>query len=340
MYADQFLNDAGHYTPTLIPEKTEVLYDPDEIVRRVVEQCNTIKYTMDACIDTNGPSMLVIPSHPVTQACMDMKNRGVRLRFISEITKDNLSYCEELTKIGEIRHLDEIKGNFGIAYRKLYHASATTSESAPPPQLIVSTVRAFVDQQQYFFDMLWRKAIPAKQRIKELEHGLKREFMETIQDPYEVQTILNNILNSANEEILLTLPTKTTTLDNRRLYCYEQDYLIPLLRNTAAKGIKIRILVDNFADLRMDRESLITNGNYDTIETQVLDLQEQNKIIAVIVDKEVCLTVEVRDEDDDYDSTIEVLGLATYSNSESTVSSYASIFDTLWIQAELRDKQK
>ena len=164
--------------------------------------------------------------------------------------------------------------------------------------------------------------------------------METIQDPYEVQTILNNILNSANEEILLTLPTKTTTLDNRRLYCYEQDYLIPLLRNTAAKGIKIRILVDNFADLRMDRESLITNGNYDTIETQVLDLQEQNKIIAVIVDKEVCLTVEVRDEDDDYDSTIEVLGLATYSNSESTVSSYASIFDTLWIQAELRDKQK
>ena len=91
----------------------------------------------------------------------------------------------------------------------------------------------------------------------------------------------------------------------------------------------------------MDRESLITNSNYNTVETQVLDLQEQNKIIAVIVDKEVCLTVEIRHEDDDeYDSIIEVLGLATYSNSESTVSSYASIFDTLWIQAELRNKTK
>lgn len=184
---------------------------------------------MDACIDPNGPSMLVIPNHPVTQACMDMKYRGVRLRFISEITKDNLSYCEELAKIGEIRHLDEIKGNFGIADRKLYHASATTSKLAPPPQLIVSTVRAFVDQQQYFFDMLWRNAIPAKQRIKEPERGLKREFMETMQDPYEVQTILNNILNSATEEILLTLPTKTTTLGNKRLYRYEQEYIIPLL---------------------------------------------------------------------------------------------------------------
>jgi hypothetical protein len=33
--------------------------------------------------------------------------------------------------------------------------------------------------------------------------------------------------------------------------------------------------------------------------------------------------------DDDYGSSGEVLGLATYSNSESTVSSYASIFEIL-----------
>jgi len=339
------LSDTAHFTPTFIPEKTEVLYDPDEIVGRVVERCNAIRYTMDACIDANGPSMLVIPNHPVTQAMMDMKNRRVRLRFISEITKDNLSSCKKLMEIGEIRHLDEVKGNFGIADGKLYHASATTNESAPPPQLIVSTVRAFVDQQQYFFDMLWKKALPAKQRIKEIEQGLKREFMETLQDPYEVQTVLNNILNSATEEILLTLPTKTTTLDNKRLYRYEQEYLIPLLRNAVARGVKIRLLFDKSADKGMDRESLKTNSNYNTVETQVLDLQEQNKIIAIIVDKEVCLTVEVRDEnnDDDYDeyaSAIEVLGLATYSNSESTVLSYASIFDTLWIQAELRNKSK
>ena len=61
------------------------------------------------------------------------------------------------------------------------------------------------------------------------------------------------------------------------------------------------------------------------------------------LDKELCLTVEVRDTmdyADEYDSTIEVLGLATYSNSESTISSYASIFETLWIQAELRSKTK
>jgi len=62
--------------------------------------------------------------------------------------------------------------------------------------------------------------------------------------------------------------------------------------------------------------------------------------MTIVVDKELCLTVEVKDTEDDFDSTVEVLGFATYSNSESTVLSYASIFETLWIQAELKDKTK
>jgi hypothetical protein len=266
----------------------------------------------------------------VTKAFVGMKKRGVRLRFISEITKDNLQYCKELMEIGDVRHLDEVKGNFGIGDGIEYHTSATNTDSGPPP----------VDQQQYFFDMLWKKALPAKQRVKEIEHGLKREFMETIQDPCEVQTTFNNILNFANEKILLTLPTKITTTTNERLYRYEQEYLIPLLRNAVARGVKLRILVDKSIDENIERELLRAGNKSDSIEIQILNGQQQNKIIIAIVDKEVCMSVEVKDNDDDYeeyDSAMEVLGLATYSNSESTVLSYASIFETLWIQAELRE---
>ena len=97
-----------------LEEKTEVLYDPNEIVRRTVEQCNDLKFTIDSCIDLNGSSMLVIPNHPVTTAFIDMKNRGVKMRFITEITKDNIKYCRQLMKIAEIRHLDDVNGNMGI----------------------------------------------------------------------------------------------------------------------------------------------------------------------------------------------------------------------------------
>ncbi len=85
---------------------------------------------------------------------------------------------------------------------------------------------------------------------------------------------------------------------------------------------------------------LPTKSNSDLVEIHLLDKQQQNKVMTVIVDKELCLTAEIKDDDNEYDSTVEVLGLATYSNSESTVLSYASIFETLWIQAELKDKTK
>jgi hypothetical protein len=63
--------------------------------------------------------------------------------------------------------------------------------------------------------------------------------------------------------------------------------------------------------------------------------------MTIIPDKDICLTVEVKDNDDkDYGSSVEVLRLATYSNSESTVSSYASIFEILWPKAELNNRKK
>ena len=152
-----------------LEEKTEVLYEQDEIIQTAVDAWYTLKNTCDVCADSMGPSMFVIPNHPVTKGYQDMKRRGIRIRFISEITKDNISSYKELMKTVELRHLDEVKGNFGIGDSKIYQASAKNIGSSPPPLLIESTVKDFVEQQQYFFDMLWRKAIPAKNRIKQIE---------------------------------------------------------------------------------------------------------------------------------------------------------------------------
>jgi len=115
--------------------------------------------------------------------------------------------------------------------------------------------------------------------------------------------------------------------------------LLTLLKNAAVdQGVRIRILVNESIKERIERE-IFTRSSSDLIEIQLLDKQQQNKVITVIVDKELCLTAEVKD-DDNYDSAVEVLGLATYSNSESTVLSFASIFETLWLQAELKNEQK
>jgi two-component system, OmpR family, sensor histidine kinase VicK len=49
----------------------------------------------------------------------------------------------------------------------------------------------------------------------------------------------------------------------------------------------------------------------------------------VVADRELSLVIEEKENED-------AIGLATYSNSESTVLSYASIFENLWIQSETK----
>jgi two-component system, OmpR family, sensor histidine kinase VicK len=205
-------------------EKTEILYDYDVILRSNLELGRITKSSVDNCITSDAVAFL-LADRRIADALTNMKNKGVKLRYITEITKNSLDYCKELMKMVELRHLDEVKGNFGIHDGRYYRAAAAVIEGKPPPHLIVSNVKIFVEQQQYFFDMLWRKAIPAKQRIKEIEEGTKREFIETIQDPSETLDLIRKIISSATEEIMIMFPT------TRSFQVYEKKGILNLLKS-------------------------------------------------------------------------------------------------------------
>jgi two-component system sensor histidine kinase VicK len=62
------------------------------------------------------------------------------------------------------------------------------------------------------------------------------------------------------------------------------------------------------------------------------------KIKSLIVDRKYSLIVEVKDDSKEAISTAAALGWSTYSNSQATVLSYLSIFETLWRQTELYEQ--
>jgi PIN domain nuclease of toxin-antitoxin system len=57
--------------------------------------------------------------------------------------------------------------------------------------------------------------------------------------------------------------------------------------------------------------------------------------MALIVDNAYSLIVELKD-DDLKEASEEAIELATYSNSQSTVLAYVSIFEMMWMQSELK----
>jgi hypothetical protein len=265
--------------------------------------------------------MFVIPDHPITKAYRELNERGVRIRFISEITRENIEYCKELMKICELRHLDEIKGNFGIADGTYYTAGAKNIESSPPPLLISSTLKPFVEQQQYFFDMLWNKAIPAKQRIKEIEEGTKREFIETIQDPSETLDLIHKTISSVTEEVMIMFPTI------RSFQVYEREGVLNQIKRQLENRITVRVLLSEKDSPPQGAWQGISSSP--NLHIQYTDQLSSSTLTMVIVDNELSVVVEEKKYEDP-------VGIATYSNSESTVLSYASIFENLWIQSEIR----
>jgi two-component system, OmpR family, sensor histidine kinase VicK len=317
-------------------EITEVLYDQEDIVKWTVQTFTDLKYRSDICADENGPSLFLIPDHPVTKVFGKLKERGVEVRFITEITSKNLFYCKELMKIADLHHMDEIKGNFGIADGKIYGANALSFESQVPPRLITSNMTTFVDQQQYFFNMLWKKSIPAIDRIRELEEGIQRQIIETILDPAESLMLGLELLRSAKVEILIIFSSANA------FFRQWKEGLLELLVELSKKEIDIKILTPLDERIEVIKQKFEKQEEYQQRQQKIyirsLEQPLQVKMSTLLVDRKYSLTIELKD--DSKDNSYNAMGLSTYSNSKSTVLSYVSIFQALWMQTSLYEEVK
>jgi len=161
-------------------ERTEVLQGEQNVINTVLQFVYNTKSRIDACIDYSRPA-LAIELKQLKKAFLDAKSKGVRLRYITEITENNVGYCKELIKIvEELRHLEGIRGNFYVSETE-YIAPATLHEKGrPASQITYSNVKEIVEHHKhYVFDMFWGRAMPAEQRIKEIEEGTAAIAYET-----------------------------------------------------------------------------------------------------------------------------------------------------------------
>ncbi len=96
------------------PGKTEVLYGNDNIVKKTLETFSWVQKTMEGSIDKAGPAIHVL-YEPIWTSLVSLKEKDVKIRSVTEVTVDNISYCKKLIEVCELRHLDGVRTNFGIA---------------------------------------------------------------------------------------------------------------------------------------------------------------------------------------------------------------------------------
>src|SRR5215813_5737778 len=150
----------------------ELLNDIETIINTYLRVIHNAKSRWDYFGDVSSLSAVPLEFEAIRKAILEAKARDTRSRFITEIKKESISYAKEFMKIVELRHLDGVKGNFGVSDSE-YIAISTTGINQDKPKSVqhaaYSNKRGDVQQHQFIFKILWTKAIPAEQRNRKIE---------------------------------------------------------------------------------------------------------------------------------------------------------------------------
>ncbi|HEY7569821.1 MAG TPA: ATP-binding protein [Nitrososphaeraceae archaeon] len=338
-------------------ESTLVYYGSKKAIETELRFFRNAEKNIDICMNYTRP-LLAIRTETVKKSIIDAKNRGVKIRYLTEITKDNIDYCRELMEIvDEVKHLEGIMGNFMVSDAEYLAPIAFGEETKVAAKVIFCNINSFVEQQQYFFDMLWNRAETISKRIAEIEEGIKADFIETMINPYEVQKLAFELIKYASNEILVIFSTANAF--RRQI----KSGTVRFLNEASLRGLDVRILTpfgekiekiveefrvidqDNFVidsnshKLDTSNQGYLENPKYSNVpKIRLIQPQLQTKVSILIVDRKYSLVVELKD--DSKETSIEAMGLTSYSNSKSTVSTYVSIFYSLWTQLDLYEQLK
>ena len=318
-------------SPTPSQEKSQVIGDRRQTEANITDIIYNARKFLNICGDSTLPKFIL--SETTRNALEQAKRTGVRIRCITEITKDNLSYCKELMKFTEIRHLNKIVGNSIIGDKEYLAQSAGHVFTS---NLIYSNENRMLEQQNSLFENFWNNATPQKEQISTLELGVDLEEIKVLYDPNEIRTTYINLINSAKIEISLIIATPNALQRN-----YTGGIINLLITASEKRNVNVNLIIPTYYkgtinDDFLRNEKIAANFKF-KLKTIAPAIKETHmiKTTFLIIDRKSVFIIDVKD--DSKDIFTEAVGFATFHVSKSRTDSYSFIFDTLWRQADLHE---
>jgi len=330
----------------LTNEHSQVLYG-DQRVKDTLSQFLSQQNGIDLCSDSRTTAqVLEIYKKTSSDPSTEMERR---MRFLTDINTEDIPFCKELMKLtGEVRHLTGIKTNFAVR-NKEYIGIATLKEEAlrveyrqrkkednkqqqeqstqSQSHIIYSNINGIIEQQQRLFNSLWEKAIPAEQRIKELEEDTRSRFFKVITDNNKISQILIDLMNSVVKEVLLLLP------NDKALVRIDKLRIIDSLIKASQNGATVKIICPLSKENSQIQKKMTDNA------PDISILNGTNSLHGMyIVDSIKFLRVELVKPD--AENFLEAIGFAVYSNNERSTELFKWMFELLWNEGMVNEKSK
>jgi two-component system, OmpR family, sensor histidine kinase VicK len=313
-------------------EKNKILHRT-EVVNELLDVFSSAANMIYVC--GNSKFLLQLLSLEITKKTIlatANKNNHVEQRFLFEITKDNIQYCRNLMRIvgndNHFCHSDDIEANFVVS-EKEYLGSITLKE--PHQQAIYSNMEGIVEQHISIFDTLWHKAIPAEQRVEDIQEGIEPEFYDVISDYEKAQEKYIDLAKSIDKEGLLLFANSKAMIRANKIGVI--DYLIEA---SAKKGAIVRIV----CPLTKENSEIVKMISKRAPDIRILNYDNNTSSHSglFIADRAKLMRFELKEPKAEQFS--EAIGFVIFSNNKASVESSKSFFELLWNERIQQEKLK
>jgi two-component system, OmpR family, sensor histidine kinase VicK len=192
------------YSANANREKVEIISDRVLIANTIAEVISRAKNSIAICVDKNTLKPIGIDQCQLALA--EAQKKGVIIKYVTELTKENLEYSKELLEIAQVQHIDGIKGNFVVTDTE-YLGMVTLEDKQFVSELIYSSSKQVVDQHKFLFENLWSNSVSQEDKIKQMEQGIEPEEIKILSNPDDIQHLYKDLLQSAMSEISLIVST-------------------------------------------------------------------------------------------------------------------------------------
>jgi signal transduction histidine kinase len=152
--------------------------------------------------------------------------------------------------------------------------------------------------------------------------------IQVIHNFQKTKQLYLSLVRNSRKEVLLVFPTANAI---RR---EEQVGIFAELHRACQRGVAVRILTPEDEFVKPQLDQLRNEG----VTIRQIESPAEAKFKLLIVDRTFSLVIETKD--DSKASFEHAIGLATFSNSKSTVMPYVTIFESFWRETDLYEKAR
>ncbi|MGA9169461.1 MAG: HAMP domain-containing sensor histidine kinase [Nitrososphaeraceae archaeon] len=296
--------------------RTEVYYGTENVLNAELQFFANSKEKIDICMNYTRPQ-LAVEIEQIKKAFVDTKRsrRGIKFRYLTEITSENISFCKELISVvDEIRHIEGIKANFMISESEYLAPLILYRKGETASQIIYSNIKEVIEHQQYIFDSFWSKAVPAEQRIIEIEQGVQALETKVLEDKEKIFSHMKSVLENSRERSVCSSIGGMQLIYNRFFDEYKK---IIERHKRGGEGRGVRWIIS------IDKDSIDLVKTFLKEGIQVRHIKNLTPMNFAVDSKHFHATIDKMQDG-------EIMQSLLVSNEPAYIRHYNSIFEELW----------